>query len=279
MDYKYKLRSGSKKNLCPSCQKKTFKPYVCNKTNVEVGEKYGICDRINSCGYKLYPKFDKNDDWRPTPKPYVAPKPIEYVSKELVEATLNLYQSNVFVMYLVKTFGNVVAFELIEKYNIGTCKGGGTVFWQQDLKGNFRTGKAMYYHENGRRNKEKLSWFVHKKIREDFNFQQCFFGLHLCDGSKPVALCESEKTAVLMSVYQPEFTWVASGGSEMLNIQRLGELPRLDKVFADGGFFERWQNKTRHFENRKMDLSVEKAIADGLIPDGSDILDLIQLNL
>ena len=82
---------------------------------------------------------------------------------------------------------------------------------------------------------------------------------------------------MLMSVYIPEYTWIASGGSEMLNIQRLNELQRLDKVFSDGGQFEKWEMKTRGFAVRHMDVLVDKAIREGKLPEGSDILDLIQL--
>lgn len=278
MEYRYSLRKGSRKSECPNCKKNTFKPYIETATGKEAGSKYGVCDRINSCGYKLYPKFDKNDDWRPTPQPYIPPKPIEYIPIETVEATFNDYRNNVFFQYLRTTFGAQVATELVEKYNIGTAKHGGTIFWQEDTLKRFRTAKVMYYNTNGKRDKTRASWFVHKKIREDFNFQQCFFGLHLVDGTKPVALCESEKTAIMMSVYMPEYVWVSSGGSEMLNAQRLCELKRLDKVFPDGSQWEKWQNKTKHF-NPQMDLSVEKAIAEGLIEEGSDILDLIQINL
>lgn len=277
MEYRYSLRSGSKKDFCPNCQKKTFKPYVDKKTNQEAGSKYGRCERINSCGYSLYPKSD--EEWKPEIKPYQAPKPTEYIVNEIVESTFNEYRSNIFFRYLRETFGADIATDLVSKYNIGTAKYGGTIFWQQDLDHRFRTGKIMYYHSNGRRNKEKNSWFAHSKISPDFEYKQCFFGLHLATKDYPLALCESEKTAVLMSVYQPEYTWLASGGSEMLNITRLNELPRLDKVFADGGQFEKWEMKTKHFQNRQMDLSVENAIAEKLLSDGSDILDLIQLNL
>ena len=79
-----------------------------------------------------------------------------------------------------------------------------------------------------------------------------------------------------MSIYEPKFTWVASGGSEMINVQRITELKRLDKVYPDGGQFEKWEQKTKLFETRQMDISVDAAIANGLIPEGSDILDLTQ---
>ena len=276
-DYKYQLRKGSKKDVCPNCGKKTFVPYVDVNTNKEAGQEFGKCERINSCAYIKYPKTERDENWTPpAPQPYIAPKPTEYISKEIVEKTFSDYRSNVFFQYLRKTFGDAVALQLREDYNIATAKNGGTIFWQQDNVGRFRTGKVMYYGENGKRLKDKLSWFVHKNIRPDFNFQQCFFGLHLVTAEKPVALCESEKTAVLMSIYEPKFTWVASGGSEMINVQRITELKRLDKVYPDGGQFEKWEQKTKLFESRQMDISVDAAIANGLIPEGSDILDLTQ---
>ena len=271
--YKYELMKGSRRYLCPKCGKKEFKVYVKTGTNIVVdSERFGRCNRQNSCGYHRYP--DNNDDWTPPQFVYTPPKPLDYVSKDVVEATFNQYKTNVFFMFLVKTFGMEVAYQLRDDYNIGTAKGGGIIYWQQDNRDRFRTGKVMYYNSNGRRNKDRMSWFVHKQIAEDFNYRQCFFGLHLVDGEKPVALCESEKTAVMMSVFMPEYTWVASGGSEMLNLQRLNELPRLDMVFPDNRQFDKWEQKTRIFSGRQMDLSVDMGVGNGLISEGDDILDL-----
>ena len=274
--YKYSLMKGSRRYICPKCHKKEFKVYVKTGTNIVVDEtKYGRCNRQDACRYHLYPKLGKDDI---NSSRYVPPapeeiKPLDFVSKDLMQATFNEFKSNVFFMYLVKLFGIEKAYQLQEAYNIGTAKGGGTIFWQQDREQNIRTGKVMYYNSNGRRNKNKMSWFVHKKIREDFNYRQCFFGLHLTTLDKPVALCESEKTAIIMSVFEPEYTWIASGGSEMINDERLFELPRLDKVFADNGQFEKWERKTRAFLP-EMDISVDEAVEDGILKDGDDILDL-----
>lgn len=274
--YKYSLMSGSKKFFCPNCKKKTFVPYVVTGTNNIVDStKYGRCERVNSCRYSLYPKLGKDDI---NSSRYVPPapeeiKPLDFVSKDLMQATFNEFKNNIFFMYLVKLFGIEKAYQLQEDYNIGTAKGGGTIFWQQDREYNIRTAKVMYYNSNGKRNKDRMSWFVHKKIREDFNYRQCFFGLHLTSTDKPVALCESEKTAITMSVFEPEYTWIASGGSEMLNDERLLELPRLDKVFADNGQYEKWALKTRSFFP-EMDISVDEAVNNGILKEGDDILDL-----
>jgi hypothetical protein len=274
--YKYELMKGSRRYICPKCQKKEFKVYVKTGTNIVVDEtKYGRCNRQDACRYHLYPRLGKNDI---NSSRYVPPapeeiKPLDFVDKDLMQATFNEFKSNVFFMYLVKLFGIEKAYQLQEAYNIGTAKGGGTIFWQQDREQDIRTGKVMYYNSNGKRNKDRMSWFVHKKIREDFNYRQCFFGLHLTTPDKPVALCESEKTAVIMSVFEPGYTWIASGGSEMLNDERLLELPRLDKVFADNGQFEKWERKTRAFEP-EMDISVDNAVNNGILKEGDDILDL-----
>ena len=279
MDYRYSLMKGSKKFICPACgdKRKTFVPYVDENNNVVDLDKYGRCERIHSCGFISYPKI-KDDDWvAPQRKPaYIAPQPVDYVAQEIVERTFNNFKANTFFQYLIRTFGKETAFELQSLYNIGTSQTGGAIFWQQDRKGRFRTGKVINYKPDGHRDKEKYTWFVHKKIRNDFNYVQCFFGLHLTTSEKPVALCESEKTAIMMSVYEPEFTWIASGGSEMLSTIRLAELPRLDKVFADNGQFAKWEKATRNFDGRQMDVTVDQAVKNGLIEDGSDILDLYQ---
>ena len=274
MEYRYSLRKNGKKITCPSCGRKgEFVPYVDENNNVVNAEKYGRCERINSCGYLMYPKSKKGDDWTPTVKVQPPPRPIEYIQKEIVEKTFTDFRNNVFFMYLVGLFGREKAFDLQVEYNIGTAKHGGTIFWQMDKYCRFRTGKVMYYRPNGRRDKSRKSWFAHSRISPDFNYQQCFFGLHLADTGKPIALCESEKTAVLMSVFEPNYTWLATGGSEMINAQRLMELPRLDTVYPDNGQFEKWERKTRTF-NRQMNFEVERAVKDGLIEAGSDILDL-----
>lgn len=77
-----------------------------------------------------------------------------------------------------------------------------------------------------------------------------------------------------MSVLQPEYNWLASGGSNMLNVQRLMRLHRLDLVSPDEGQFELWEKQTAFFKSRQMDIRVEKAFREGKVEGGDDILDL-----
>jgi len=276
--YKYELLKGSKHILCPICQKKTFKPYVYAGTNNVVDSMlYGRCERINSCGYIRYPTSEK-DDWSNYEAPKIAYRPPvpDFINPDLVRSTFRDFNKNVFFNFLAKTFDLETARFLQKKYNIGTAKYGGTIFWQKDKDGKFRTGKVFYYQRNGKRDKNKGSWYVHNQVKKNFCLVQVFFGEHLVaeNPEKPIALCESEKSAILMSVLQPEYNWLAAGGSNMLNVQRLMRLHRLDLVSPDQGQFELWEKQTSIFKERQMDIRVEKAFREGKVEGGDDILDL-----
>lgn len=277
--FKYSLMTGSKKFICPSCGEKTFTPYVYAGTNKIVDEKkWGRCDRANNCNYIKYPKL--NDEYEqnwtpPAPAPIIAPIP-DFVPKDVVESTFSNFRHNPFFLYLVKLFGVDTAFSLQEKYYIGTAKNNGTTFAQIDKNGNCRTIKVFYYDENGHRKKDIGSWYVHKKIKSDFNLVQVFFGEHLASENKPVYLVESEKTAIIMSAFYPDYTWIASGGAQMIDSygDRILRLPRLDKIFPDQGMTELWKVKTKHLQGVTVDGRVEKAFLEGEISKGDDILDL-----
>ena len=288
--YKYELLRGSKHYRCPNCNHMTFKPLVYTSDGKTiVGEEFGRCERINSCGYLKFPNMKEmkfcekdfnNSDCYFRDETKLIP---DYIDKSIVESTFCNFRENVLARYIIKNFGSETFFNLQEKYNIGTAKNGGTIFWQEDIQGRFRTGKVFYYKTDGHRDKERASWFIHKKVKENFNLKQCLFGEHLLKDinvQTNVALCESEKTAVLMSILEPDFIWLASGGSEMLNAERLKVLTNeniLLTVFPDNGQFDKWKEKTRFIANRQIDYSVENAYNEGIIDKGADILDLYLL--
>ena len=278
-NYKYHLQRKGKKLICPNCGfKGKFVPYLNTDNQIVDGTKYGRCERINTCGYILYPEKTGDSEQYERGKNKVLP-PIEtpsYIPPELVESTLCKFETNIFFLWLVKIFGDEVAKLLQVRYNIGTAKGGGTIFWQQDKAGNYRTGKVMYYTTNGKRDKNHNSWYLHNKVSENYVLKQVFFGEHLITTGSSIALCESEKTAIVMSVFNPELIWLAAGGSEMLNAYRLTRIPSLSIVYPDNGMRDKWTAKT-NFLNPLIDNSVDAAVVSGELPAGSDILDLMLL--
>ena len=102
---------------------------------------------------------------------------------------------------------------------------GAVIFWQIDKNKKVRTGKVMDYNPDSGKRIGYPSW-VHS-FAPDYSLRQCFFGEHLIQIDKPIAIVESEKAACILSVCNPYFTWIASGGSSGLNQKKCEALKRL----------------------------------------------------
>lgn len=243
--------------ICPSCEKKQLKRYVDTVSNEYLPANVGRCNREVNCAYHYTPKqylqeHGVYNEYKPFVQPKPTPiKPISYMAQDLVEKSMN-HPNNCFIDYLKAIFGNSKAEELQLKFNIGTSRywKGANVFWQVDNNGRIRAGKVMLYNpKTGKRIKEPfnhIQW-VHSILQlSDFNLTQCLFGLHqlsIESKQKPIAIVESEKTAILMTVIYPEYVWMASGGRN-LNIEFLKPIKgRKITLFPDLKCFEAWQAK------------------------------------
>ena len=131
--------------------------------------------------------------------------------------------------YFTKVAGKEDTDKLFRLYRVGTSRmwNGAAVFWQIDRDGNVRAGKIMGYDaETGHRVKEpfnQVSWVHSVRKVPDFRMKQCLFGEHLLSdtsaamSAKPVAIVESEKTALVAALFIPDFIWLADRKSTRLN--------------------------------------------------------------
>ena len=108
-----------------------------------------------------------------------------------------------------------------------------------------RTGKCIEYNPiTGK--KQKINW-VHSMAKlPNFNLEQCLFGLHLIhlDKTKPIAIVESEKTAIIASLAFPEYIWMATGGLNNLKEKLLLPLKGRNVIlFPDAGCYNIWKDK------------------------------------
>ena len=250
---------------CPNCQQnnRCFTRYIDSETKEHIHETVGKCDRVSKCGYHYPPRqyfndnnlsIDTNKTYTPSVKCNILKlKPISFIPIDVFKNSLKAYENNHFINYLLYLFGEDITKELIERYFIATSKiwNGATVFWQIDKQGNIRTGKIMLYSpSNGKRVKEPhnhINW-VHKALKwSDFELKQCIFGEHLLvDESKPVAIVESEKTAIIASVYIPNFIWVAVGSLSNLNNEKCSILKgRKVVLFPDLKGYDNWSSKAK----------------------------------
>ncbi|PRY09036.1 hypothetical protein CLV24_11987 [Pontibacter ummariensis] len=219
------------------------------------------------------------------------PKPASTIDPSVFRASLSGYASNRFTVYLADHFGYDIASQLIERYFIGTSKywDGATVFWQIDNTGCIRSGKIMLYNPvTGKRSKDtgKYPTWVHTALKlKNFNLKQCFFGEHLLqvEKGKPVAVVESEKTAIIASVYLPQFTWLATGGKGGLNAEKCLALQgRKVVLFPDLNAFDSWKCKAMELSGiAAFTLSelLEKKATEDERAQGLDLADyLIRFN-
>ncbi|MGC1631275.1 MAG: DUF6371 domain-containing protein [Gelidibacter sp.] len=265
-NYRYTLEpyNGMKTRYhCPNCNKKgVFTKYIDLQGNEYLNDAVGYCNRLVKCGYHYKPKeyFNDNNISLDTPishkvttsaKPKPKPK-TSFVDVEVMQKSKASKNPNYFIDYLTSLWDLDTALYLADKYNIGTSKlwQGATVFWQVDKNNNVRSGKIMLYNaSNGKRVKEPynhINW-VHSALKLDsFNLEQCYFGEHLLNEykSKPVAIVESEKTAIISSVYLPEFIWLACGSANNLNEVKTRCLKGRNVVlFPDLKCYELWNDK------------------------------------
>ncbi len=287
----------------PNCGKgKTFSLYRDTETGEHIHPTVGRCNRESSCGYHFTPKqyfqdnnisFDKPQLKAYKPRP-VAPqsKPVSFIPFEVFQDSLNptAFETNHFVQFLINLFGVEVASQLVSRYFIATSKhwNGATVFWQIDTQGKVRTGKIMLYSPTtGKRvkNLELPVYWVHKALKQpEFELRQCLFGTHLLiDKTKPVAIVESEKTAVIASVYLPQFIWVAVGSLTNLNAEKCSILKgRTVTLFPDLNGFEKWNSKAKelsHLANFTVSDLLERKASEAEKKQGFDLADyLIKFN-
>ena len=289
--YKYSLANRGKYH-CPECGRKTFVLYIDNRTNKPLHSTVGKCDRSDNCGNHYTPKqyfqdnnisFDKSS-YTPQTKPTPKPKPqSSFIDTDKFKESLQGYEKNNFIQYLYSIFPVEVVDNAISLYSVGTSKNGGIVFWQIDLQSKIRTGKIIVYDMNGHRRKDiqpPIQW-VHRQFKlSNYNLSQCLFGEHLLhDTTKKVAIVESEKTAIIASVYLPQFIWLACGGSEGLNIEKCQCLKGRNVVlFPDVKMFDKWKaisNKLTEICNVFVSDLIEKKATETECKAGFDLADYL----
>jgi hypothetical protein len=256
MEYPFELQKytgPASRHTCPQCgHRRELSRYVDGEGSY-IADHVGRCNRVDKCGYHLKPKdyFTENPqastrEYKPIPQPKKQPQP-SYIPFEDMKRTRAAYQYNNFALWLISVFGTSKASELIATYHLGTSKKwpGANIFWQIDTDFKIRTGKIMLYNrESGRRSKLKKHYsFAHKNVEGEYHLKQCLYGLHLVNERPhdPIAVVESEKTAMVASAYLPEYVWMATGCEDNIKLCEAVK-GKMVTLFPDLGAFNKWKS-------------------------------------
>lgn len=299
---------GSNRFTCPGCgRRKCFTAYIDTQTGnyIDQGE-CGKCDHQASCAYHLPPReyFRLHPDastrtasnahhFSFTPPP---PLPVCYIPASYVNDSH--HPTSQFVHWLNTITTPEQARRAFDLYHLGATRSGGVIFWQIDSNGNTRTGKAMHYWPDGHRIKDAEdyarfrgvpfdadksplpSYFVHNRmfrrgqLPADHRIDQCLFGEHLLPTRPdlPVCLVESEKTAIICSIFYPDFLWLATGGCGLLQPHKLAPLrSRHLTIYPDSGELQQWSSIMQRTEG--FNYRIVKALES--YPKNTDIADLL----
>lgn len=227
-------KSPSTRHTCPSCgATRQFARYINTETREYLAYNVGRCNREQNCSYHYTPKQyfldhpekSSNNTLTKYPSPtlshcHISTSSHSLIPESIFQNSLSNYTHNHLLTFLKSIFDPTTVPHLINTYLLGTSKHwpGSTVFWQIDTHGSIRTGKVMLYDPaKGLRVKQPYSHitWAHSVLKlSDYNLRQCFFGEHLLrlHPTLPVSIVESEKTALIASVYFPQFIWLATGG-------------------------------------------------------------------
>ncbi len=303
--YRLEKYNGKNRYRCPKCgTEREFVRYV-DESGEHLSPEVGRCNREVKCSYHYTPRqfFADNPTYRiekrqpqarsgiNTAQVVKAPDNLVFIPVDVLKRSITAYEQNNFVEYLRSLLPADVVNEALRRYFVGTWKDGRTVFWQIDAQRRIRTGKLMTYDAvTGKRNKARnLSW-VHSELKRtgelpaDFNLKQCLFGEHLlsAEPNNPIAIAESEKTAIVASLFMPRFVWLATGGGNNLRAEQMANAlgDRRIVLFPDSSKFTDWKTKAEEARRRfNLDVRVsdlfERRLTEEQKREDSDIADFL----
>ena len=267
-----KYRPGSK-TACPECGRKScFTRYIDEAGEIAFPDNVGICDHINSCGYRY------------TPKEYFRDNP---AVKEKLNERERFGGTPIVAKALAKPLPerkpqiSFLPSDWVEQ----------SMRRQTDRDDNVRAGKIMGYDAvTGHRIKEpfnQVSWVHSVRKVPDFRMKQRLFGEHLLSATsaamsaKPVAIVESEKTALVAAHFIPDFIWLATGGMHgCFNSEAMQVLDGRDVIlFPDLKATEEWRRRLPILESvcKRATCSdlLEKIATNEQRSQGLDIADFL----
>lgn len=287
---------------CPKCGQQSFRLYVDNENaGLPVDDGCGFCSQ---CRYNYPPREYFRDNGgmvaytatignhptaTPTP-PTPEPEPPTMVPESFFTGSLRNYHQNNFVKWLNTLFPATTVERLVEQYKIGTSKHhpGAVVFWQIDGHGVVHAGKIMVYNPaTGKRSRERkhhVDWVHNVTGMKGTRMEQTLFGLHMVNQhpTKPVGIVESEKTAIVCSVYLPELVWLSCGSLTGLSSRKLAPLAGKSIVlFPDANGFDAWRETAKRLTGEMPGTRIvvsdllEKNIPDDDKQAGFDLADYL----
>lgn len=284
-----KYRGRRTRHECPYCHRpRCFTLYV-DENGQALSPLVGKCDHEIKCGAHVTPKqFFAEHPSLTIPESWLRPMPEEKHELCLVpmEQVGRFFTAETtFCHWLFTIFGEYLTREAVRRYMLGGLLTGETIFWQIDKDGRCRSGKCIPYGSDGHRiknNGHEVTW-MHSLLKrdgilpKDWELTQCLFGEHLLHDGCKVGLVESEKTAVICSIVYPDWVWLATGGKNGLEGDKMAVLKNYAvSVYPDADAVDKWRERVTRMKSLGYDIvCVDMHYTDDQVNNKFDIADLI----
>lgn len=167
-----------------------------------------------------------------------------YIPSSVVEAAreFDLRKCKLF-NFMCSIFEPERVVETWKRYNVTTDSNGYAVFWYRDASGNYCFDKRVQYLNNGHRDKTFGGTRIYRTA--DGFTARPYFGEHLMEDGGKVYVVESEKTALMCSLYYGG-CWVATGGKNALkyvspNMVLVPDMDAVEEWSKKGTIIEWWK--------------------------------------
>lgn len=277
-DHRYQLESPrltghrQQKTTCPECGRRhCFVRYVDTEHDCQyLADDVGRCDHEQSCGYHYKPAqyfhdhptltmSDRSYQLPTTAKTlHISPAKRPFTPLDPTYVKRSHSTASVFWQWFATDCARQLQLtrqdldRVYRDYMPGATRDGNVIFWQTDQQQRVHAGHVMRYLSNGHRQGYQcwVHWLLaqQKVLPTDYDMQQCLYGLHLLPARPdvPVAIVESEKTALIMAARYPDMLWMATSGSGGLSTEKL--LPLMGSrliIFPDSGCLQKWSDRMK----------------------------------
>lgn len=235
-----------------------------------------------------------NDQPQPKQKNQTTMKTVKPIKQEMMDVTLPAGRDILGLCpltdQLLNLFPRDLVLKAIDEYHVGfeyfdTGRLDRSVlYWQVNEDGDILNAKRICYKAGGHRDKQVPPMLIWARK------PQCLYGLHRYTRENrhmPVAIVESEKSALIMSIAKPQYLWMATGSLNNFNEHFLlpvkeaaiTAFPDTDYPSQKGVFksssFTLWERAAQQMNRDGWNIKMSNALEDtATIPQRMDKIDI-----
>ena len=235
-------------------------------------------------------------NYQPQPKQenVITMKTVKPIKQEMMDATLpagrDILGRCPLTDLLLNLYPRDLVLKAIDEYHVGfeSFDTGrldrSVLFWQVNEDGDILNAKRICYKAGGHRDKQVPPMLIWARK------PQCLYGLHRYTRENrhmPVAIVESEKSALIMSIAKPQYLWMATGSLNNFNEHFLMPVKEAAiTAFADTDYpsqkgvfksssFTLWERAAQQMNRDGWNIKMSNALEDtATIPQRMDKIDI-----